>query len=106
MTTETFFIVKFDVGYYADKQDKRKWVLIDPDWVYTNDPCDARVYKSRQQAEKRGKMGLGLATKAPYTYIDVAGVTREILDLNVPKIVPKSYTIVEVQSTVVVKDKS
>jgi hypothetical protein len=47
------YLVKFDLGYYADKQ-------LDYDWSYTTDMYAAKRYNSEDLAHERGEWGIGL----------------------------------------------
>jgi hypothetical protein len=51
------FLVKFDRGYYAEKQPEYKW-------SYTNDPMLAKRYKTKKLAQGRASWGLGLVLDA------------------------------------------
>ncbi len=50
MKEKTVFLVKFEGGYYADKQ--REW-----NWAFTNDPDLAKQYGSKRTAEARAEYG-------------------------------------------------
>jgi hypothetical protein len=50
MKQKTIFLVKFEGGYYADKQPHY-------DWSFTSDPNLAKQYGSRKTAEARAEHG-------------------------------------------------
>lgn len=54
-TTTSFdvYLVKFDLGYYADHQPNYEW-------SYTDDPTLAKRYKTRKAANERADWGMHL----------------------------------------------
>ncbi len=59
MKQKTVFLVKFEAGYYADKQ--REW-----DWSFTNDPDLAKQYGSKKTAVARADYGKCLLNDGPH----------------------------------------
>lgn len=57
MTTKNLFAVKFDKGYYAQRQPNY-------DWSFTDDIQKAKLYKKFDEADARGKWGLGLISQS------------------------------------------
>ena len=68
MTKSTVYLVKFDLGYYADKQPNYEW-------SYTDDPLLAKRFKTMTKAEERGYYGIHL------------------IELITGRVTPKVYTI-------------
>lgn len=50
---KTVYLVKFDLGYYAEKQPHYRW-------SYTDNWEAAKIYLSKKKAVERGEWGLGL----------------------------------------------
>ena len=55
MNNQVVYLVKFDSGYYAQKQPHYEW-------SYTDDPAQACQYKTLAKATERGEWGVGLVT--------------------------------------------
>lgn len=53
-TKQIVFLVKFDLGYYANKQPNYEW-------SYTEDPFLANQYKTEKAAHERGNHGIRLS---------------------------------------------
>ncbi len=62
MSSEIFYLVKFDRGYYAAKQPHY-------DWSFTNDPMLALKYKTKKKANERGEWGIEKITDPLQSYV-------------------------------------
>jgi len=58
MKSQTFYVVKFNLGYYAENQAKY-------DWSYTEDVYEAKRYLNMRDAVNRAQWGLELVAM-PY----------------------------------------
>ena len=59
--TYEVFLVKFDKGYYSEKQPGY-------DWSYTDNPLEAHKYKTEKAAILKGKHGINLFTDSNVSY--------------------------------------
>ena len=73
---KTVYLVKFDRGYYANKQPEYNW-------TFTDDPYLAKTYKTFEQAENRGKWGINLITNPLKSYTVEKYVIKTIMELQV-----------------------
>ncbi len=70
--TQILYLVKFDRGYYAEKQPRYNW-------SFTDDPMLAKKYKMLKNAKEKGEWGIQLNTNPLQSYvIEKCTVTTKI----------------------------
>ena len=74
--TKTVYLVKFDCGYYAEKQPHY-------DWSFTDDPMLANKYKTAKKAKERGVWGIRLSNPLQSYVIERYNITvKTVLDFD------------------------